>query len=553
MNIMKRAWLALPVAFMLLSLISARDALAQGQGDKQNPQIYVFPLIKAPNVSEVAFNRIQRDFLNVFSMSMRFKVILEKDLKIEISKKEIAENRKVKAKGLPWLDKADTLLWKGMDLIEKGDYKAAIESLMEAREIYESHYAELRDYEKMVDSSLQLAIAFFKAGYKDNGEELLKDVIVWRPNLVVNKKKYPKDFVESLEKMKARLTKTATGTIYVEATPPEGAKVYVDGVLKGTLSQSQRGVDLPGLIRGKHFVQIFKDGHKPWGKQTGVPKAGRTKKIVAELVKKEEKKKGGLTGALEKLSFEIYKMAQIGEYGFKFNQKANEFCEKTQMPYLLFGFINKEETGSKLTLFLFKNEWKATGMVEPVLFSKDLANLSVYLLYLEANLDGALSNFPKNKVVQGTPEVYKKALAKPAVVVTPVKPTRTGPAVVVAPVKPATNQPTVKVVKPTKTGPVKATTNDGAALPSRTGNNNNGYGDLSSVFGNETPNQPKPYNPPKLGKTKDNDSGSITEKWWFWSGVAVVGAGVLGGGGYLLYDSMSSGGASGYNVDFSWK
>ena len=59
------------------------------------------------------------------------------------------------------------------------------------------------------------------------------------------------------------------------------------------------------------------------------------------------------------------------------------------------------------------------------------------------------------------------------------------------------------------------------------------------------------------GKTTwdDNNKGkddSIVKKWWFWTGV-VAGAGLLGGGGYMLYDGLSGSSApSGYSAQLAW-
>ncbi len=553
----------------LVFLVNASTAGAQGMAaeDAGKPRVYAFPLIKGAGVKDTAFFRIQRDYLNVFQMSLRFRMMGDKDIKAELDEKEVLEKRKEASQQAPWLDEANGLLWKGMDHIEKKEYAKAIETLMQARTIYEEHYTELKDYEKLVDSSLQLAIAFFKAGYKDNGEDLLKDVIVWRPTLVVDKKKYPKDFVASLDKLKGLLAKKQTGVLRIEATPGDGAKIYVDGLLKGTLSAGQTGVDVKGLMRGKHYVQVIKDGFEIWAKTTGVPSKGRTKKLVATLAPAE--KKGGSMGVgMEKLAFEVYQYAKKGDYGHKFNQAAASFAEKADIPYLLFGFVSMEGKGTKLTLFLFKQEWKATAEIEPVAFASDLANLSVYLLYLEANLDTALRTFPKDAVVQDVPAVYLIKEPEPVVakkvepVVAPViAPVKTEPKIVKTEPKIEKKEPTpVVVVRPEKkVEPVRVTPDrveKTPVLPSRTEGTakKEDYGELSSIFATEE----------ELGLTGTNDivapppkkkkglSKPIHKQWWFWTGVGVVAASAIGVGGYFLGESLNSGGTSGYSATVNW-
>ena len=567
-----RRLVSLLSAVILVFAASAATAQGMRGDDGGKLRLYSFPLIKGAGVKDTAFNRIQRDYLNVFRMSLRFRLIEDKDIKAEVEEKEVLEKRKEAAQQAPWLDEANGLLWKGMDHIEKKEYAKAIETLMQARGIYEQHYTDLQDYEKLVNSSLQLSIAFFLAGYKDNGEDLLKDVIVWRPTLVVDKKKYPKDFIAALNKLKALLTKRETGTLRIEATPADGAKVYVDGLLKGTLGPGQSGVDIKGLMRGKHYVQVIKDGFQIWAKTSGVPSKGRTKKLVATLAPKEQKM-SGMGAGMEKIAFEVYQFAKKGDYGHKFNQAAAEFASKTDVPYLLFGYVSMEGKGTKLTLFLFKEEWKATAEIEPVSFSPDLANLSVYLLYLEANLDTALRTFPKDRVVQDVPAVYLIKEPKPVKPPPPVVPVvvdavkKDEPAPVVAPVvvktepvkkiEPAPVAPVVVVRPEKKVEPVRVTPDRvEKTLPSRTTEGTakkDDYGELSSIFATEeelglTDTTDIVQPPPK----KKGFSKPIAKQWWFWTGIGVVAAGAVAGGGYLLYDALDTGGTSGYSATVGW-
>ncbi|MFH1531811.1 MAG: PEGA domain-containing protein [Pseudomonadota bacterium] len=560
-------------AISLVFLAHASTATAQGAagetgGDAGKLRVYAFPLIKGSGVKDTAFFRIQRDYLNVFRMSLRFRMMEDKDIQAEQDEKEVLVKRKEAGQQAPWLDEANGLLWKGMDHIEKKEYAKAIETLMQARQIYVEHYTDLQDYEKLVDSSFQLSIAFFMAGYKDNGEDLLKDVIVWRPTLVVDKKKYPKDFVASLDKLKNQLAKTETGTLRIEAAPGDGAKIYVDGLLKGTLGPGQTGVDVTDLMRGKHFVQVFKDGFQIWAMTTGVPAKGRTKKLVATLTP-AEKKAGGMGEGMDRRAFEVYQYAQKGDYGHKFNQAAADFAGKSDIPYLLFGYVSMDGKGTKLTLFLFKEEWKATAEIEPVAFSADLANLSVYLLYLEANLDTALRTFPKDRVVQDVPAVY---LIKEPEAVAPVVVKKEEPVPVVDPVKTepeiTKTEPRIEKKEPThvvvvrpekKVEPVRVTPDRVEKTPVLTSRTDGitkkeDYGELSSIFATEeelgltgTTDIVQP--PPRK---KDGLSKPIHKQWWFWTGVGVVAASAIGVGGYFLGESLGGGGTSGYTATVNW-
>jgi len=464
----------------------------------------------------------------------------------------------------------------------KKSYSKAINSLNRAKELYEEHYLELRDYDKLVDATLQLAIAFFQAGYKDNGEELLKDVLVWRPTLVVDRKKYPKNFTGSLEQLKGLLENRKGGTLRVEASPADGAKVFVDGLLKGTMTGGKTGVDVKGLYRGRHYVQVIKEGHRIWAKKVGVPKTGRTTKVVAELSEapREEVATGG--GEWEGMAFKTYEYGLSGDFGMKFSRQAKKFADKAQVPYLLFGFVSKESKGTKLTLFLFKAEWSGLAEVEPVNFDQNLTNLQVNLLFLEANLTSALAKFPKNRIVRGEPDVYRKSremrekAAEPVVVakvekkepepkVEPVRvEVKPEPKVVIEP-EPKREEP-VRVVKPEKKAePVRVTSSgveDEPVLKSRTEpepDPEEDFGDLSGIFSGGEDNEdtgsvvgtsipvPKEDDDPW---GKDDKPDKITKKWWFWTltGVLAVGVGVGVWGIYEGASGSSSGGDTYYGT-----
>lgn len=537
--------------------------------DSGKPRIYVFSFVKGEEVSDVVFNKIQQYFLTLFKMSAKLTVVTDEDLKSQVAKEETAIKREKARTMAPWLEKADNLLWQGKDLMVKKSYPDAIQTLTEAKELYEKHYLELRDYDKLVDVTTQLAISFFLAGYADNGEELLRDVLVWRPDFYVEKKKYPKSFVASLERMRGMMEKRKGGPLRVEVSPAEGSKVFVDGVLKGTLTGGKTGVDVNGLYRGRHYVQVFRAGHEIWAKRIGVKAAGRSTKVVAEL-KQTQSTGPAIAGDIEGDAFKVYQYALTGDFTPQFSKEATQFAQQAQVPYMLYGFVSKEARGTKLTLFLFKGAWSALAEVEPVAFDDNLTNLQVNLLFLEANLASALQTFPKSRVVRGVPAVYKRSRelaakkAEPVVVPAPVVVKREEPRHEPAPVVVVKPEPRTEPVNPAvaRTEPVR---------PVRTQpREEEDLGELSSIFssggGSRIPTETKkeentyvapvnegiPLGPGDDIEKKDDDDDALVGKWWFWAAVA-GGVAVVGGGSYLLVDGVSGGGEAGsYSATTYW-
>lgn len=580
--------LALAVGLMAHPLL-AQPSDPAPKAAPTKPRVFVFPLVKGDAVSDLVFNKVERDFQSLFKLSNKFEVVTDAQVK-QAEEEKAAQERRTNTVQIPeWLEQANALLWQGKDLLVKKDFAKAIEVLTQAREIYEEHRMELREYDSYVDATLQLAIAFYEAGYKDNGDELLKDVLIWRPDLVVDKKKYPQSFVKAFDEHKGLLEKRKGGTIRVEAVPADGAMVYVDGRLRGTLSKDKPGIDIEGLYRGRHYVQVMLENHEIFAKETGVPEVGRSEKIVANLNPIKKKETGPASAAVEGASFKVYQYALTGDFDVAFSRDASKFAEQAQVGYLLFGYVSKEPRGVKLTLFLFKADWSALAEVDPVVFDDNLTNLQVNLLFLEANLSEALQTFPKNKLVRGKPAVYvkvekpiEKPIEKPVetnngsttgvVGVGVVDPTKTGTGTggttggtvgstggttggtvgsTGGTTGGATGGTTV-VVTPGNTG------GTGSLLPPRTGGNDYGttsgtgtedLGELSSIFAGGGNSGPTYGNNTVIPGGEDDDS--ITGKWWFWTGVA-VGAGLLGGGSWFLIDSLGSSDPSKYKASVTW-
>jgi hypothetical protein len=547
---------------------------AQGQpARRERPKVYQFAFVKADDVSVTVFNNITRHFATLFEMSQKMEIVGEKGLQAEQEEKARQERRQSAQLMPKWLEEADSLLWTGKDQIVRKEYEGAVESLMAAKKLYEENYLELRDYDKLVDATLQVAIAYFEAGYGDDGEEFLKDVLVWRPDLSVDPKKYAKTLVDGLNRLKGMMARRIGGVVRVEVTPADSAQVFVDGILKGTLKGDQAGLDVEGLPRGTHYVQVIRDGFAIFAERIVVPEEGRTLKVVAQLKEQSQQEVAAGSGELDKLAFEVYQHAVTGDFDVEFGRKAADFAGKAQVPYLLFGFVSKEPNGFRLTLFLFKPEWTALAELDPVIFDNNLANLQVNLLFAEANLAEALNSFPKNKVVRGKPLVYVQAQVKPEPVPVPVVVPETRPErspVVVAPTPVPVETVPVRVVQPEPRVdptpvPPRTVERDPAPLPPRTDPRQQDLGELSSIFAGggtsrpggktATPDAGGRYATPGLIPTvedKKPGSDSITGKWWFWAGVA-AGVGVLGGGTYLLIDQLGgSDGPSKYSATVKW-
>jgi len=490
------------VTLAALLLASGPAPGATKPGAPKVPRVLLVPFQKSDGVSDLIAQRIQEYLTTLLAMSSRMELL---DPSVLRKPAEVAEPEpETKA---PAIEKADELLWKGKELLEKKKTAPAIEQLMAAIELYQANFDELRDYEKLVDAMLQLSLAYYREGYEDNGEEVLTQAVVLRPELILDARQFSKGMKEAADAIRARFKKAEMGTIRVEASA--AGDVYLDGVKKGAAP-----LTLPDLHPGTHYVQVFAAGHEPWAEKFATPKPGETKVLQAKLtpvagavVAEEEGK------SAEAAFQEVVGVAKSGQYADDLPRLSGPVVEAAGADFLFLGYVTKDEGDFLLTPFLYDVKSQKTAQLEGVRFDPQLTNLQVNLLVLEDRLTASVAAFPADKVVSVRPAVYERKVA-PVVVAEPTP--RVEPVVEPAPVEP--------VAEPAPVEPVARVEPRGPAAPV--------YDAAAPVY---DPNAPL-YDPtkPLADQPPRTDEEAWYEKWWVWT---IVGAVVVGGAlttGFLL-------------------
>lgn len=483
-------------AFLHLTLWGALPALAapppgaRKPGEKATPRVLLVKFQKAEGTSDLIVQRIQEYMTTLLAMNSRLELLDESALT-----KPAEEPPPELEKTSPALTKADDLLWKGKEAVEKKKYRSAIEQLIEATELYEENYKELRDYDKLVDGLLQLSLAYFRAGYDHNGEETLTKVVTLRPDVILDARLFSTGVKEAVDRIKARYAKTEAGKVRVEATAP--ASVYLDGVLRGMAPLS-----IEGLSPGFHYVQVFADGHEPFAQRFTTPKADKTMTVAAKLVAKagpavpEQK-------SAEASLVEVVAIVKSGRFVRDLPPAAKPVVETATAGFLFMGYVSKDGREYILSPFLYDAASEKTAALEEVRFDSQLTNLQVNLLVLEDHLVTALTAFPKGRIVTARPAAYDR---KPeTVLVEPTPPRAVEPTPVVEPTPPAT----------TAGGPGTAVADPAAPV----------YDPNAPLYDPTKPVGPGP------GTV---DEAAWYQKWWVWT---LVGAVVVGGAvtaGFLL-------------------
>lgn len=486
--------LAAPVLGMFLyaTLAASWPAVAMAQQGRPDTRlrVYVFPMAKGPDVSRIISVKIEEFFSAILSVSDKIKVLREDDLIIRTEGVSVAG-----PKANPKLEQADKLVWQGKEEIDKKRFQDAVQTFRSAVELYEANFAELVDYDKLVDAHLNMAVAYFGAGYEDNGADALQQVVSLRPDVTVDKKTHSPSFIAALEKVQKKFSSYKPGTTTITSTPA-GAKVFIDGVLRG-----QAPVTVKDLQKGDHYVQVRMDGYETFAVQVRAPLGNDTEKVDAKLstAGAAVADTQGVEG--EFISPEpLVPYAESGNFGENFGRAAQRFTQKGNVDFLVYQYLSTTADGYLLNLFLYDKGKGAIAALQPVKFDRELTNLQVNLLESEQALIRGMAAFPMSKVVTDPPpavyrEGQQKAIAAQNAVVEPVRTPpvnngQTGTTVVPPVVTQPTNVRNILGDYPLADGPV---------------------GTGPTVIGGGTTSEEQWY-----------------EKWWVWTliGVGVAGAGV---------------------------
>ncbi|NUN16034.1 MAG: PEGA domain-containing protein [Myxococcales bacterium] len=480
----------LPVlcAFTWASLMLSvpQSGYAQPKPGDNRQRMLVFPMAKASSVSRITAVKIEEFFKAILDVNDKIHVLQEKDLIISTPEAKGAPLTKAN----PKLEQADAAVWRGKEMLEKRQPKQAIEAFEQAIGLYQEGFADLVDYDKLVDAQLQLAVAYFEAGYEDNGAESLQQVISLRPSFTIDKRRYPKPFLQAVDKVRQGLEAMKPGALTITSVPA-GAKVFVDGILRG-----DSPVTVTDLLKGTHYVQVRADGKKVFASQVRAPMGEEKQTVDAQLAPVEAETATQIAG--EFISPEaLQPYAETGDFGENFKRAAKHFCTRATVHNLLYGYIAKSDGGYAMHLFLYDAEKNTAAALQPVSFDAELTNLQVNILDAEQNLIRSMAAFPMSRAVTDPPpSVYRQAQQErlTGLVADPAVGTAQG----------------------------NAATNEVVPVPQKT----SVLDDYPTLEEEESVLQEMPVT--TQGSTATGSETEWYEEWWFWTavGVGLAGAGV---------------------------
>ncbi|GEM_PF-3535139 len=490
---------AVGLATMLALVVTSVPLHVLAQSGR--PGLAVMPLGRRGGVGNLAAKRIEEYLRAMIEAGNTVRLIPSST--VDAGKASRSRKRKIskeESRALKRLEKADQAAITGREMLASGsNMTSAIKLLTGAIRLYEANFVELADFTKLVDAYQRAAMAALGTGQKKRALLYVLKALTLQPTFVVDARKANKNLQTLVTRARARLAKKSFGVIKVEATKP-GSSVFIDGVKLGTAPLEAK--DLPV---GQHFIQVKKEGAKPWGKAVQIRNRKPIKVHAAVIMEYDPANDIEL---MVKPS-DVKPFADKGNFHQRvFRNYGFMFARQIDARYLLYGAVSKSSRGIELHLFLYDAQIKRAATLKPIYFAGNLSDMQMKILEAEGHIRAAVHSFPTDREVTELPEIYTRTTKSRTVTAPPpaTAPTTTTPARTAEPTPSATPRPT-----PTPSPVVRPT---------------------------PTPTQPRkagadPYAGLLKQRGDDEPSGGVTSKWWFWTGVGAV---VVAGGvtAYLL-------------------
>ncbi|MBM4321040.1 MAG: PEGA domain-containing protein, partial [Deltaproteobacteria bacterium] len=155
----------------------------------------------------------------------------------------------------------------GMGLLQIERFEEAMTELNEAIRLYEGNLAFLKpdDFNELLQAFVQLSVAAMRAGYEDEAEEAISQVVRMSSDFNPAGKGLPPIYQKIVGRHRRKIDKLGAGTMEIVTNPPT-AKVFVDGK-----EQGETPLTLKKIGAGMHFVQLARPLAGVWAEKIEFP------------------------------------------------------------------------------------------------------------------------------------------------------------------------------------------------------------------------------------------------------------------------------------------
>jgi hypothetical protein len=250
-------------------------------------------------------------------------------------------------------------LEKGLAFVEKLQFGKARRAFEVALEMFEKGAPALADPQLFIDARVGLAEVAARQGQESETEIQLAYAAALNPELELDKKKYPAQFIRTHQKVREKLLKDKRGTIVVDASGA-GAAVEVDG--RPTAGAPVKVTEVP---QGRHLVRVVREGLPGYGTMVTV-KPGEEITVSPGFVAKDGK------SYLDDLQNNRLSPAAA--------QAVAEAARAQGLRGAVVGVVSKTSTSVPVQLMLVDAQGAGTARLPKIVYQGDLLDISIETL-----------------------------------------------------------------------------------------------------------------------------------------------------------------------------
>ncbi|HHW97864.1 MAG TPA: PEGA domain-containing protein [Oligoflexales bacterium] len=540
-HLLKGKGAVVPVA--LLTFITSSigfPVVASAQGVAQKIPVLQIPIIAGPGVPESVQARSQEMLTALLDFRPNLKLVVKEGgvkettpLAEPVAAAPVAEPVKetAPAGASPAIQKAKSTAETGISHARKGRYERALTSLMNARSQYEKNMAALDNFEEYVDVLAWIAASFVLGGFSEEASSAIRQLLATASDFTAYEETFGARAAAAINDAKGKTKPVGNLTI---AASPSDADIYVDGRLVGSGK-----VEVADLHRGAHFIRVAGPGLIPAARKINFTKTASTK-LAAKVIPGA---RAAVTPVVASVTSSTGKpiewYIENGEfYRPDFLKVAKDEARQNLVQAILMGYVGMSGNNYHLGLFVFDAKSGVVTAVDPVIFDRELGNMQITLLDLDAKVAEVIVDFPADRPIVTKPELYARTMA-PAPVAQPL------PVVVQAPEPvsgsvPAPAPAPVVVAAPSPAPAPAPFPSYSYELPEREPQPAGGFDEMPDDFPWEYEEIPSEGQP-------------IYKKWWLWTVVGVVAAGAVVGGVCGAGKCSSDSGAGTVSGTVNWR
>jgi len=286
---------------------------------------------------------------------------------------------------------AEDLYTSGIGLLTAGEDARAVESFQRAVDLMEQNLADLQNYDILSDALSNLALANFNAKFDLDARNRMKDFAHLRPDAKLDPEKYDASLLSVLVDEQKKVMAAKEGRLEITANK-EGAKVFIDGVEKGTAPLTVTDVGF-----GTHYLVVRGPGGESYSEKIRVRGRNQKQTFKAELQASSARVAGDAT--LPSFYVDLLAETKTGTWGAGLAPYLSELATQTGSAFVSWVLMYREGSSYKAATFVFRAQDNLVVQLDEVSFNLELSNLRAGVTTLSKNLVDAVVKFPEAKAV----------------------------------------------------------------------------------------------------------------------------------------------------------